>query len=1180
MSVGIVINGTSRGGYLSPSSIRYSRPQLGSRGTADFVLNVADESGYEPLVGEDCALYDVTLSVRVFGGSIEQVVKERLGLSNAYRYTVSCTGNERKCDKRIIKARVYQNQTAKAIFLDILSKELSGEAFTSGTIDDGATISKIIFDGHTVSQAFDELASLSGFIWYSDPDSVLFFHAREIVTAPFTLTGADIRQKGSLKITVQRSDFRDRQYLRLSFAAFADDIESFAGDGSTQSFDISKIAKNMVSMVIGTNEQASVAGTFSSVPSNGDSIEINGVFYTFVTALDNSMPRQVLIGGSAGACASNFHHAVNDDYVNKGIVYSSGTTPHPNCDTTAPTGATLTARFKVLGALGNGIVVNSSSGAFSWAAGSMSGGVDGGDPPVAVSFGNRDTDVGSPWTWAPGETTIVQDSGLPALAVGQSITVTYQALGGDTFLVGDDAVVADRATVEGTTGVYENLTDRTDIVDGNVGIAAAQALLETYKELPIVIECETRRTGLVPGMLVPVDIANPAISGDYLVDAIDGYYVPSEAHFYTKLRLVAGSVVGVDSYLRFWESLAGSGGGAGFPLGITSARVNAPSGSTGIPGDPSITSADAIPSTDANGNPVMRVTITVNPPAPAGSTSSYWIWDDEPDSSIGGLSLADGSVPADGTVGTGGLFNPRPIEFRAYDANSPTITFDAPVVTSPEYYRVYVSSGSPQITPKPVQHGQSGETPSRQYLVLPVPDTNSASGREFAPLIRDFVLADAAHFEWASNPVYVTNEFGNQEWDAAFAWNWPKNDPQYSTLGGFNLVLAGPENKYLGNVPLNESLTESPLGWRFVILPGTNTYKVWAISYSTDGQSNTIVPGVTPFVSITITRVLGASGEEYTSLVTGVSWTITTATGSDGTARLNVLVNGTTPASIDDPSFGGVRLRLKRPSDTDAVALASARTLPLLYTIQKPSTSQSWTFSLTSLSTDLKENSIVIGVTPQTTVTVGGGADLNLGFAGSGFDTGPFQVTGSIFKFTNVAANYLIGGALQIGGPGMISISKYFDQLGSLIGWDGDNSADPNPNNRFVGRWGKALRAGGPDPLHAPFICDSSGNLSISVATGSITLLFDGTNFFKVSDSIANGASQLTPTTVRTGQVSGSRFAQLSSGGQVNGTSAAGNFLMTANRLEIDALPSSSPGAGSKEFWYDPSDSNRIKYAP
>jgi hypothetical protein len=39
-------------------------------------------------------------------------------------------------------------------------------------------------------------------------------------------------------------------------------------------------------------------------------------------------------------------------------------------------------------------------------------------------------------------------------------------------------------------------------------------------------------------------------------------------------------------------------------------------------------------------------------------------------------------------------------------------------------------------------------------------------------------------------------------------------------------------------------------------------------------------------------------------------------------------------------------------------------------------------------------------------------------------------------------------------------------------------------------------------------------------------------------------------------------------------------FLADTTGVSVPSLPSSNPGAGSKRFWYDPADSNRIKFAP
>jgi hypothetical protein len=38
--------------------------------------------------------------------------------------------------------------------------------------------------------------------------------------------------------------------------------------------------------------------------------------------------------------------------------------------------------------------------------------------------------------------------------------------------------------------------------------------------------------------------------------------------------------------------------------------------------------------------------------------------------------------------------------------------------------------------------------------------------------------------------------------------------------------------------------------------------------------------------------------------------------------------------------------------------------------------------------------------------------------------------------------------------------------------------------------------------------------------------------------------------------------------------------LLPFGGVVFDNLPSTNPGAGSKQIWYDPADGNRVKYAP
>lgn len=101
----------------------------------------------------------------------------------------------------------------------------------------------------------------------------------------------------------------------------------------------------------------------------------------------------------------------------------------------------------------------------------------------------------------------------------------------------------------------------------------------------------------------------------------------------------------------------------------------------------------------------------------------------------------------------------------------------------------------------------------------------------------------------------------------------------------------------------------------------------------------------------------------------------------------------------------------------------------------------------------------------------------------------------------------------------------------------------------------------------------------LTITSGSITVNIDATNFIKMSHT-SGAYSQMTYT----------GFDVVDSGGAVSGIGTGG--FATANSvggpptsaigptfLVVNTLPSVSPGVGSKQFWYDPADGNRVKYA-
>ena len=117
----------------------------------------------------------------------------------------------------------------------------------------------------------------------------------------------------------------------------------------------------------------------------------------------------------------------------------------------------------------------------------------------------------------------------------------------------------------------------------------------------------------------------------------------------------------------------------------------------------------------------------------------------------------------------------------------------------------------------------------------------------------------------------------------------------------------------------------------------------------------------------------------------------------------------------------------------------------------------------------------------------------------------------------------------------------------------------------------------------APIIKVTSGALVVDLAgsipspVGTIT----GTMVSHVSGGVITDAIISTAYSLMAcGQYgSGGQNSYISQAGFVTSNGAAIQAFLGPAELSIRGLPSSNPGAGTKKFWYDPSDGNRVKFA-
>lgn len=437
-------------------------------------------------------------------------------------------------------------------------------------------------------------------------------------------------------------------------------------------------------------------------------------------------------------------------------------------------------------------------------------------------------------------------------------------------------------------------------------------------------------------------------------------------------------------------------------IGVGSSTGSSGGSAVTVPPNPetSFTASWVYASPDQNGNPQVLVTVNAIAPSPVGSFVGFGNFLDTPDSAVSGglvpINVADGSQPADGSIPSNTVFSPVAYGQCMLLPRQSTMTssYLAPAPKEDQLWRAYGAPFSVGQKPVPVQFGQVGASPSYQFLVTAAGGSqptlpNTRLGREFAPLVGTPELTTG--LTWASNPLYEQVDSGDQEWKAAIDWPWPSTQPDWASMGGVKLVLDDgtedfPPTNVIGvvNTPVGgqgRGRVRSQVSgyfkgiWQPVRLP-SYTYKIWVVSFDTMGNTNTIVAGITPFVSFTIVRQKGVYGVEFTSLAQsdGVNTMIQVSqfSASDGTAMLQCQGFWKNFAPSDptrDPTFAGAQL-VALKTDGNIYIVGGGSIAPISVNVPQPPTAQSWAFYLRSEDVNGKWNSI----SPTLTFSGGGGS--------------------------------------------------------------------------------------------------------------------------------------------------------------------------------------------------------------
>lgn len=208
--------------------------ELHTRSTARFsmVTEITQGVFYRPLIGESIRIeFEGTT---IFAGTIENLsANQQQRVDDKLFVDIEAVSWEQICDRKLV-ADAYTNQSMNAIILDVWVDHLQEDGITIAEVDAGPTIEQAVWNYETVTQVFNDLAGLSGSVWWIDVDKGLHFVAEGTTVAPFALN--DGSQFFQASFSRERSDYRNRQFVRAGNDKTDPRTEKFKGDGETKAF--------------------------------------------------------------------------------------------------------------------------------------------------------------------------------------------------------------------------------------------------------------------------------------------------------------------------------------------------------------------------------------------------------------------------------------------------------------------------------------------------------------------------------------------------------------------------------------------------------------------------------------------------------------------------------------------------------------------------------------------------------------------------------------------------------------------------------------------------------------------------------------------------------------------------------------------------------------------------------
>ena len=188
-------------------------------------------------------------NVPYFVGLIQSCEEVKIPGSAMKFHSIDAADFTSMLDWRVIDYAA-ENTLPGAAVRDIISEYLDEEGITEGLIEDGTVLEQISLGDVSAFAGIQKLADSQGFVFYLDYDLKLYFHARTLYAADWSIADLSDILAESMSIVHTNPDYRNTEIILGGYEETDLQTEPFVTDGVTKTFPMPYPVNRMVSVTV------------------------------------------------------------------------------------------------------------------------------------------------------------------------------------------------------------------------------------------------------------------------------------------------------------------------------------------------------------------------------------------------------------------------------------------------------------------------------------------------------------------------------------------------------------------------------------------------------------------------------------------------------------------------------------------------------------------------------------------------------------------------------------------------------------------------------------------------------------------------------------------------------------------------------------------------------------------